>query len=649
MLKIKTPSFNQWVQSFKAFSFTEKIIFFVFLALFISSSIFILNDTYNKNTITVPAYGGSFKEGLIGQPKHINPIYSSASDVDKEIVELIFSGLMKYGENNEIKNDLIESYSFSDNGKIFDFKIKENVLWHDKKPLTMNDIVFTLNIIQDQEYLSPLRANFQGITLEKMSDFEGRFKLIDPYGGFLENLVNLKIVPKHVLENIPAQNFASDKNFNILSPIGSGPYKMYKVKENGSIHSIYLRANENYYDGLPNIKEIVFSFYSKESDLKNALIKGKVDSAHLTTNIEYNHISYTTPNYFGLFLNTKNEILENAEIREALKLGINKEVILNEILLNEGHLTSSPVLPYFYGLEESETVFDLDKSIEILENNDFELSDDNLRIQKIEKVNNSNINQDLKFGDKGKQVEKLQECLSNFPEIYPSQKITSYFGNETKDAVIKFQETYFDEILKPSNLSKGNGNVGLSTRTKLNDLCFKGESTETKLEFNLKTTNYSILPNVAENIKSQFEKLGIKLNIETYDNNEIKQVIRERNYDMLLFGEKLTLMPNPLPYWHSTQIFDPGLNLSLWQNEDSDKLLERIRLYYDFNEELVADLKEFENIFLENNPAIMLYSQNYVYYFNDEIKNIKGEKLISSPQRFNNIKDWYIKTKKVWK
>ncbi|MDD3046510.1 MAG: ABC transporter substrate-binding protein, partial [Candidatus Pacebacteria bacterium] len=169
--KIKTPSFNQWGQSFKAFTLIEKVLFLIFFIAFIASLVFSLNSFYNKNTETIPANGGSFKEGVVGQPKHINPIYSSSSDVDKDLVELVYSSLLKYGVNGEIENDLIENYSFSSDGKTFDFKIKENILWHDKKPLTLDDIVFTLNIIQDAEYLSPLRASFLGITLEKTSDF----------------------------------------------------------------------------------------------------------------------------------------------------------------------------------------------------------------------------------------------------------------------------------------------------------------------------------------------------------------------------------------------------------------------------------------------------------------------------------------------
>jgi len=647
--KIKTPSFNQWVQSFKAFALIEKVLFLIFFIAFASSLIFSLNSFYNKNTEIVPADGGSFKEGLVGQPKHINPIYSSSSDIDKDLVELVFSSLLKYGENGEIVNDLVENYSLSSDGKTFDFKIKENVLWHDKEPLTLDDIVFTLNIVQDAEYLSPLRASFLGITLEKMSDFEGRFKLSETYGGFLENLVSLKIVPKHIFENIPAQNFASDKDLNLTSPIGSGPYKVYKVKGNGSISSIQLRANNNYYGQKPYIKDIYFNFYSSEEELETALKKGQIDNAHLSIKIDKPYISYITPNYFGIFFNTKNEVLENSEIRTALSLAIDRKKILNEILLGEGYSLSSPILPYFYNLEETSLSYDLKESISLLENNDYKLNEENIRVQTIEKVNNENISQDLVYGNEGAQVKRLQECLSKFPEIYESQKITSYFGEETKEAVIKFQETYREEILTPNNLTVGNGKVGLSTRTKLNDLCFKGESNETKLEFTLKTTNYSLLSKVAEEIKKDLALLGVKINIETYDNTEIKQIIRERNYDLILFGEKLMSLPNLLPYFHSSQIFDPGLNLSVWQNEKADALLEKIRLYYAFDENLINDLKAFEEIFFEESPAIMLYSPNYLYYTSDKIKGFSSNKLITPSQRFSNITNLYIKTKKAWK
>lgn len=639
------PSLRQMSQTIKVFSIKEKILFFVFLFAFILSAAYLIALCFCDNIEVVPDFGGEIREGIVGQPQHINPVYSSVSDVDSDLVELIFSGLMKYDKNGQIVPDLIEEYGFEENGKILNFKLKEGVLWQDKAPLTMDDIVFTLSIIQDTEYLSPIRANFQGVSLEKISDTEGKFKLIEGYSGFLENLTELKIIPKHVFEGILPQDLASDNNLNLLNVIGSGPYMIEKIKKNGSVKFITLKANKFYYGEKPYIERISIYFYGSEEELKTAFQKGSVDLAHLSqASIDNSHISFLTPNYFALFLNTQNELLKKESIREALSIAIDKEELISEILNGEGNLINSPILPYFYENENEESIYDPETASEILEANDFVLENGE-RKQIVETAADFSLTADLRYGDTGKQVEKLQECLSGMSDIYEDGTISSYFGEKTKEAVIGFQEKYADEILSPANLEQGNGIVGTLTREKLNEICFPSERKETLLELNIKTTNHSLLTAAAKNIKDQLSELGIKINIETYNNNEIKNIIRERDYDILLFGEKLGAIRNPLPYWHSTQIFDPGLNLSLWENEEADELLEGIRI-----EENFEDLMDFSELFNEDNPAIMLYSPNYIYYINDnKIRGVSSGKIISAPQRYSDIENWYIKTKKIWK
>ncbi|MDD2909877.1 MAG: hypothetical protein PHU74_03075, partial [Candidatus Pacebacteria bacterium] len=78
-------------------------------------------------------------------------------------------------------------------------------------------------------------------------------------------------------------------------------------------------------------------------------------------------------------------------------------------------------------------------------------------------------------------------------------------------------------------------------------------------------------------------------------------------------------------------------------------LLLKIRSYYNFEDNLINDLKDFEKIFFEENPAILLYSPNYIYYVSPKIKGFQGEKLITPGERFNNIQNLFIKTKKIWK
>ncbi|MBU2634952.1 hypothetical protein KJ841_00550, partial [Patescibacteria group bacterium] len=146
----KWPTKSQRRQFLKVLSKKEKIAFLVFFLLFIFSFSFLLLNFYFKNTEKVPAKGGTFIEGVIGQPRFINPVYAN-SDVDRDLVQLIFSGLMKYDENLNIVPDLAERYEIEQEGRVYKFYLKENLLWQDKTPLTADDVVFTIRTIQNPD------------------------------------------------------------------------------------------------------------------------------------------------------------------------------------------------------------------------------------------------------------------------------------------------------------------------------------------------------------------------------------------------------------------------------------------------------------------------------------------------------------------
>jgi len=256
----KWPSKQQWRQFFKVLTKKEKIAFLIFFLLAFSSLTFILLNFYFRNTELSPARGGIYTEGIIGQPRFINPVYAN-SDVDRDLVELIFSGLMKYNENLQIIPDLAQDYpEIEEQGKIYKFFLKENISWQDGTPLTADDVIFTIKTIQSPDYKSPLRANWVGVEAEKISKFGIKFELKKPYSAFLENCT-LKILPKHIWENISPENFPLE-TYN-LEPVGSGLYKVKKTTQNKSnkISSLTLVPNSNYFREKPNISKIKFLFF----------------------------------------------------------------------------------------------------------------------------------------------------------------------------------------------------------------------------------------------------------------------------------------------------------------------------------------------------------------------------------------------------
>lgn len=654
------PTKKQWLQFFKVLKKKEKIALGILFSLFALSVIFLASSYYIKNTNVVPADYGRIREGVLGQPQFINPLYAPLSDIDRDISELVFSSLMTYDTDGNIVPDLIKDYNVEEGGKTIDFSIKENAKWSDGQPLTIDDVIFTIDLVQDPDYLSPLRTNWQGVEIEKVSDYKAIFTLKQAYSGFEESLVNLKIMPKHVWKDISTQAMTSNTALNILNPIGSGPYVVKKTiqKSDKTVKSMILTVNKDYYNQKPHIERVDFYFYTSQNDLLNNLKKGNLDSGSIEAGSyndknfkRYNLNSIETPDYFAIFLNNLKKPFDSKDVRQAFSYLTDKQAIVSGVLNNKGKAIDSPLVPSFYGLTEPKNTlsFDEAKGAQLLDKNGYVL-DNGLRKKTIEKSSGFKFTQTLQVGSNSADVKKLQECLAQDKDVYPSGTISGKFGEDTKAAVIKFQEKYKDEILTPNNLTSGTGKVAGATIKKLNDICFVVPNEEIPLSFVLKTTNNPTLLKTAQMIKDQWAKEGIKIDIQVMDQNEAKKVIRERDFDILLFGEKMGGIPDPIPFWHSSQRIDPGLNLSSYQNEKADQLMEKARIYSDYtNPQRIKALEDLQNILISDAPTIPLFTADYLYLTNKNIKGVDTQKITDSSKRFVNIENWYIKEKRVWK
>jgi ABC-type transport system substrate-binding protein len=606
---------------------------------------------YLKKTKIVPKEGGVFVEGMVGFPNYLNPIYSIASDVDDSITNLLFSSLMKF-EGGNLISDLAEDYKILQGGRVFEVSLKDNIFWSDGEKITSDDVIFTVKTIQNPETKSPERTAWLGVEVEKISEKSFKFILKNPSYVFLENLT-LKPIPKHLFEHIPPASLSL--SFLNLKPVGSGPYRLERVErdKNGKIILIELKANENYFGKKPYIKKIVFRFFENEEKLVEAAKKKEIDGFSLKEYQEipgFNVLNFKLLRYFGVFFNLERKVFSEKEIREALNLGTDKRKILKEAVSNKGEIINSPVLSEFYLQEAGKSNFDFEKAKEILESSGYKDLDGDGILEKVTiKEPSFQFKNNLSLGSRGKEVEELQRCLTKDPDVYPGGEITGYFGNKTKEAVIRFQEKYKKEILEPSGLERGNGEVKEKTREKLNQICFERKEEKNVLKFSLTTVEDPILLKTAQSLKEQWEKLGFKVEIKIYKIEELKrEIIPRKDYDALLFGQILGKIPDLFPFWHSSQIGENGLNLSNYQNKDVDKILEELR--QEFNEE--ERRKEFEKIkeiLTKENPAIFLYNPNFFYFISERVKGEREGLIFLPSERFLNVSDWYLKDKRVWK
>ncbi len=171
----------------------------------------------------------------------------------------------------------------------------------------------------------------------------------------------------------------------------------------------------------------------------------------------------------------------------------------------------------------------------------------------------------------------------------------------------------------------------------------------TALEFELVTTDWPELSQTTDLLAKQWQKIGVKLNVKILAMSDLQQnYIRTREYDSLLFGQAITFNPDLYSFWHSSQKRDPGLNLSLFDNSDADKILEGVRQQPDESKRIEA-FKSFQEILAKEAPAIFLYGPYYLYPTSTAVHGMTIQNINDPASRFIDVNKWYVKTRRVFK
>ncbi|MEX0933657.1 MAG: ABC transporter substrate-binding protein [Candidatus Paceibacterota bacterium] len=551
----------------------KRMVFSILLIVFTVTSFGLLIKVNNMFTVSVPSHGGSLKEGVVGAPRFINPLLA-LSDADRDLTMLIYSGLLRATPEGDLIPDLAEKYSISDDGLSYTFTLKSNLLWHDGKPITSDDVLFTIERVQDSLLKSPKRASWEGVRVEKVDEKTLSFILKRPYSPFLEN-TTLGILPQHIWEDISTEQFGFSR-YNIR-PVGSGPYKMVSIKNNrsGIPENYKLSSFKHFALGEPYLKNLIINFYPNEEETIQAFTKQDIEAANaiafqsVAELRSHNHtiLTYILPRVFGVFFNqNQNNLFTNFNIRKALALSTPREAIVDEVLLGYGTPIDGPLPPGSLGF------------------------------------------------------------TSNPPEDH----------NETSE----------EELLSPKEEAK----VLLeSAGWKINEETGIRENKGVTLSFSLSTSDTPELKKTGEMLKNAWEEVGVDVDLQVWSVSDLNNnVIRPRRYDALLFGEIIGRESDPFAFWHSSQRNDPGLNIALYTNITTDKLLEkgretfpkeeRTELYEQFQEEIQKDI-----------PAVFVYSPDFVYIVPKKIQGITTGTIAVPSERFLDVHTWYIETQRLWK
>ncbi|MDE2399955.1 MAG: peptide ABC transporter substrate-binding protein [Patescibacteria group bacterium] len=584
---LKLPTKSKINAALASFSKRERIVFSLLVVVLFVSALLLLNNINRHFMVSVPMHGGSISEGIIGTPRFVNPVLAN-SPADQDLVSLIYSGLMRKNSDGELIPDLAEKYTVSDDGLTYTFTLKNNIYFHDGKPVTVDDIIYTINTVKDSVIKSPHKANWDGVTVLKIDEKTVEFNLKKPYASFLEN-TTLGIMPSYLWGGSPIELNSENTN-----PIGSGPYMITNVSKqaSGIINYYELTSFKKFALGTPYIDTLGLHFYSNEDDMVKALQNKEVDqissvtpaNAEILKNDGYKIESAILPRVFGLFFNQNaNRIFIDKTVVNAIDQAIDKDKLVHEVLSGYGVTIDEPIPP---------------------------------NMVEYQSLNSENGTSRADI------LQSVQQSLAD-------------------DGWVKNADGILEKSAQPTKVVK--------TKKGKTSTVAVGKKTTTLLEFSISTSDAPELTKAASLIQQDLAAVGMKVDIKTFQIGSLNQdVIRPRQYDALLFGEIINNESDLFAFWHSSQRKDPGLNVAMYTNANVDKILEDAFVTID-KASRVKKYIQFENEIKKDMPAVFLYTPDFVYVVSKNLSGLSMNHITFPSDRFVDVYSWYTEKYNVWK
>lgn len=284
------------------------------------------NRAYHQVSATT---GGTYAEAIQGEIDTLNPLYAR-SQAERSAQKLLFSQLLDYDETGRLRNDLASGVAVDAANKRYTVTLRDDARWSDGKPVTADDVVFTVALMKNIETSAVMRASWLGVSATAVSPYTVEFRLKTAYAPFVDALT-FAVLPKHVLQGVPPGNIR-ENSFSV-SPITSGPMRfklLQSVDENKkTAHKIvYMVANEEYYRGTPKLQRFELHAYDTTEGMLHA---AKSRDVNALVNLDRSQLqdvpkTFTTSEHpinsgAYVFFNMDSRILADKKVRQALLLG----------------------------------------------------------------------------------------------------------------------------------------------------------------------------------------------------------------------------------------------------------------------------------------------------------------------------------------
>lgn len=341
------------LQLFFAMTRWERWILSLLFLLLVTSTVGLTRLFYLRNTVLVPAKGGTYIEGSVGELLPLNPWFIVQNDVNRDIVSLVFSGLLRYNPQSEKIEEDLATMTSSKDAKVYTLRLKDDLYWHDSTeedphPVTVDDVLFTFKTVQDSQFPNALfTQNFRGVTIDKVDERTVRFSLEEPYSFFPSNLT-LGLLPKRAFEGIPVNRLDQTIDFG-YAPIGAGPYKVKSIVRTDLSTEVTLERFDRPLEPAHRLDRVVFRIFSDYSSLLSdlrtlegvRLVPRNSDGAPIIPK-RFTPLTYSLPQYVALFFNMDRPALQDQKLRVGLQQGTDKQELVDAI--HESIIVDTPLL-----------------------------------------------------------------------------------------------------------------------------------------------------------------------------------------------------------------------------------------------------------------------------------------------------------------
>lgn len=299
--------------------------------------------------------GAPYTEGITGTWQRVNPLFAAENAADRDLAQLVFSGLVRTGEGGEILPDLAASLpEISPDGRSYAFALRQDVQWHDGEQFTAHDVAFTVERIQDPGFRGPstVSALWEGIEVSAPDDHTVTFRLPEPSSPFLARNATQGILPRHLLEEHSADRLY-ESSFNV-EPVGTGPYRLAAL----NTAEARLEAYGDYHHDRPAIGDLRLRFFPDNNEALSALESGEIQGLLLRDPPsdeqeevieDLGAVTLMRPQraaHVLLYLNNDAAAyFQDERVRRAIALAIDREAIVDQVYDDAATASSSPVAP----------------------------------------------------------------------------------------------------------------------------------------------------------------------------------------------------------------------------------------------------------------------------------------------------------------